>query len=462
MTSLRFVDLFAGLGGFHVALSELGHECVFACEINEELREIYKRNFESARSVTYGDIRKSADKIPPHDILCAGFPCQPFSKSGYQNGHLDTRGTLFHEIVEVLKRHRPKYVLLENVGNFEQHAGGETWRVAKASLQDLGYQIHATEHVKSGGLGLLSPHHFGFPHSRERFVAVGKLQTTPIQVLPAPQRKARPNLAKVLQSAGDLNELEKVETRLSESQLECINHWNKLVKNFPKTTELPSFPIWGDEFGASYPFENETPRQIDLCHLLDCTRQLGGKPDMTREELLSLLPAYARAAEFPAWKIRFIRQNREWYEKYRSLISAQWLERLQRFSPSLRKLEWNCHQEERDLWAHVLQFRPSGLRAKRMTSIPALVSLTTTQVPIIGPQRRFISRAEGLRLQGFPDYHELPLSRPAAFQALGNAVHVGTMQLVAARLLDDRLYQEPHQMTLQSRPMAQVLAPLEP
>jgi DNA (cytosine-5)-methyltransferase 1 len=124
---VRVVDLFAGLGGFHQALSSLGHECVFASEIDDHLRELYKRNFPKARGLIYGDIRECKSKVPKHDILCAGFPCQPFSKSGYQSGHRDrTRGTLFHEIVEILEKRRPSFVILENVGNFERHNEGRT------------------------------------------------------------------------------------------------------------------------------------------------------------------------------------------------------------------------------------------------------------------------------------------------------------------------------------------------
>src|ERR1700730_7522822 len=84
LTSLRFVDLFAGLGGFHLALRSLGHRCVFASEMDEELRELYKQNFPSVADQTVGDIRRHKAEVPPHDLLCAGFPCQPFSKSGSQ------------------------------------------------------------------------------------------------------------------------------------------------------------------------------------------------------------------------------------------------------------------------------------------------------------------------------------------------------------------------------------------
>jgi DNA (cytosine-5)-methyltransferase 1 len=186
---LRFVDLFAGLGGFHLALSSLGHECVFASEIDEELRVLYLKNFsDMPPSAVVGDIREHRKEVPEHDVLCAGFPCQPFSKSGNQNGHDDTRGTLFHDILQIAKKHKPEYILLENVGNFEQHDQGRTWAIAKSSLENLRYAVVATEHVKSGGHGLLSPHHLGFPQSRDRFYAVARRGPLSKDILPAPVR----------------------------------------------------------------------------------------------------------------------------------------------------------------------------------------------------------------------------------------------------------------------------------
>ena len=131
---MKFVDLFAGLGGFRLALERLGHECVFASEIDGSLREVYNRNFPKGPAL-HGDIRRSKDHVPPHDILCAGFPCQPFSKSGTQAGLKDTTsGTLFHEILGILLTHKPTYVILENVGNFERHDEGRTWCIVKTSL----------------------------------------------------------------------------------------------------------------------------------------------------------------------------------------------------------------------------------------------------------------------------------------------------------------------------------------
>ena len=100
--------------------------------MDNELRELYKKNFRDTARRTYGDIRIYKDKVPPHDILSAGFPCQPFSKSGSQLGLLEkTQGTLFREILYILKKHLPEYVILENVGNFERHDNGKTWRIVK-------------------------------------------------------------------------------------------------------------------------------------------------------------------------------------------------------------------------------------------------------------------------------------------------------------------------------------------
>ncbi|MBR6203048.1 MAG: DNA (cytosine-5-)-methyltransferase, partial [Bacteroidaceae bacterium] len=110
---MKFIDLFAGLGGFHLALSRLGHECVFASEIQPKLQELYKINFPNVP--IHGDITKiSSADIPPHEVLCAGFPCQPFSFSGKKQGFDDElgRGNLFDEICRVLNEHHPKYIFL--------------------------------------------------------------------------------------------------------------------------------------------------------------------------------------------------------------------------------------------------------------------------------------------------------------------------------------------------------------
>lgn len=310
---MRFVDLFAGLGGFHQALSQLGHECVFASEIDEELHTLYVQNYPDARVVTFGDIRTCRDRVPNHDILCAGFPCQPFSKSGSQRGlHDKIRGTLFDEIVYILDDCRPEYVILENVGNFERHDKGQTWKVVKEKLRKLGYDVRGTEHITSGGPGLISPHHLGFPHCRERFFIVAKLGQLPKNRFPAVDRRCQTTLDDIVQSARELTDRDRAETQLTKRQRACIDHWNLLLSRLPEgKVPLPSFPIWADEIDATYPFEDYTPHIASVEELQLCLNGHLPNQNLDHAELIKLLPRYAQTqkTKFPKWKVDFIRQN---------------------------------------------------------------------------------------------------------------------------------------------------------
>jgi len=447
---MQFVDLFAGIGGFYRALTALGHECVFACEKDEELRELYIANYSDMRKITFGDIRDCKDKVPQHDILCAGFPCQPFSKSRPYNGTPNTQGTVFDDIRMIIDKHKPQYILMENVGNFQCHDEGRTWATVKQTLQNLGYEVAGTEHIKSGGPGLLSPHHFGYPQLRGRFYIVASRQSLPAQIFPV--RKPLPQcdshivspLAQIAQANEELSEETLAEVTLHPHRIECINHWNSLIQRLPHQVSLPSFPIWSEEFGAQYPYDEVTPYYADIDLLRTSLNGHAPHEEVSREALLALIPSYARRKNerFPDWKKRYIRQNREWYEQWKEYFPDQWLLTTRSFFSSHRKLEWNCQGAERDLWQHMLQFRPSGLRVRRFTMSPALVAMTDVQVPILGPYRRFMTRVEGLRLQGFPDDHELPKHRERAFRALGNAVHVKVAMHVACALLQQPLPQE--------------------
>lgn len=162
MKNTTYIDLFAGIGGFHIALNELGAKCVYAAEWDANCRKTYKANFGSennlfnkngeatnnfATDITKVDVKN----IPDHDILCAGFPCQPFSQAGLKKGFEDTRGTLFFNILEILKYKKPKAFLLENVRGLLTHDNGRTFRIIKNELSALKYSFHfkvikASEH----------------------------------------------------------------------------------------------------------------------------------------------------------------------------------------------------------------------------------------------------------------------------------------------------------------------------
>jgi DNA (cytosine-5)-methyltransferase 1 len=372
---------------------------------------------------------------------------------------------LFHEILDILERWRPRYVLLENVGNFGRHDDGRTWQIVKDRLRQLGYFVAGTEHLTPApdrdwrdlgqakskdefrnqivggsnerGSGLISPHHFGFPHHRERFYIYASLDPLPEDPFPILNRVNKTTLTDIVMGSSELSDEDRIETLLSVQQNECIRHWNQLIKTLPTEIEPPSFPIWGDELDAMYPFQKASPWAIPPGELGQCFDP--PFPKYTRkEELMKHLPSYAREEvdAFRHWKIRYIQQNREWWEEVTPYLSNAWKSKLRDFPPSLRKLEWNVKGEARDLWSHVLQFRPSGLRVKRYSSSPALVAMTSTQIPILGPEKRFLTRVEGRRLQGFPDGHNLPVSRVGAFKALGNAVHVGVVEKLAKRLVE--------------------------
>ena len=161
-SSLSFIDLFAGIGGFHQAFSAAGASCVFASEWDLHAKSVYLRNYGIE---PHGDITKIAEgEIPSHDILCGGFPCQAFSISGKRQGFNDTRGTLFFEIARIIRHHKPRVLLLENVKNFATHDNGTTLKVVLQTLEDLGYQV-CYKVLNSGN--------YGSAQKRERIYIVG-------------------------------------------------------------------------------------------------------------------------------------------------------------------------------------------------------------------------------------------------------------------------------------------------
>ena len=165
MGKFKFIDLFAGIGGFHQAMVQLGGECVLASEIDKYAIETYEENYHINSQIDICDLKE--EDVPEHDVLCAGFPCQAFSKAGKQEGFDDeTRGTLFFEIERILKHHHPKYIILENVRNLASHDKGRTWKTIEEHLHKAGYRLTPKPLI-------VSPHHFGTPQLRERVVILG-------------------------------------------------------------------------------------------------------------------------------------------------------------------------------------------------------------------------------------------------------------------------------------------------
>ena len=441
MAEFTFIDLFAGIGGFHLAMKELGGECVFASELRVDLRELYYKNFEIECS---GDINKVdiVNDIPVHDVLCAGFPCQPFSKAGKRQCFNDEkdRGNLFWRIMDILKEKKPEYILLENVQNLKTHDNGNTWAVIKENLEKL-YDVESD---------ILSPHNFGIPQHRKRIYIVGRLKEKgglngfsfpPIE-------KKECNIKSII----DENDTDYMTLRpQTRRHLEVWqNFLNILTEN---QIPIPRFPIWTMEWGANYDYEGIAPYYQEDENLIGKLGKFGEPVEgHCKDDYLKCLPIYAQTSKteknynFPDWKKSYISSNRNFYDKYKSILDL-WLVQVkeQGFENSHQKFEWNCSIDKNAkpiLHDKIIQFRPSGIRVKLPTYSPALV-LTTTQIPLFPwintPNNeigRYMTRKEGAILQGMGNLKNYPDTVSEAFRAFGNAVNVEVVRCIAERLLE--------------------------
>jgi DNA (cytosine-5)-methyltransferase 1 len=414
--SFKFVDLFAGIGGFHAALGALGGECVYASEWDKDSARIYERNWNLKPD---GDITLAANdevmNVPEHDVLVGGFPCQPFSKSGKQLGMEETRGTLFWNIAKIIEVRKPSIVLLENVQNIVGPRHLHEWNVIVKTLRDLGYRISENPMVVSPHL--IRREFGGRPQVRNRVFIAATLIPKNI-----PNFKANveiPNLETVMQGWDSqswnldkdlpLDKLkskgDKAKVALSDVEMRWIEAWNEFVlimNEKLKGEKLPGFPIWADSWVEIK--DLKIPR---------------GTPD---------------------WKKNFLQKNAQFYTDHKSVLN-KWLKKwnyLEDFPPSRRKFEWQA-QDAKNLWGCIMHFRPSGIRAKKSTYVPALVAITQTS--IVGRSKRFKRRLtvrEAARLQGFPDWFDFfDQKESASYKQLGNAVNVGviyqTMKAICVR-----------------------------
>lgn len=408
--SFTFVDLFAGVGGFHAALSALGGECVYAVEKDPQAAAVYERNWGIP---ALGDIVADTEndmRVPAHDVLAAGFPCQPFSKSGLQRGMDEARGTLFWNICRILEVHRPQIVLLENVRNIAGPRHRHEWDVIIRSLRELGYRVSSKPTVFSPHL--LPPDLGGRPQVRERvFIMATYVGTAESHVDLDPAVPHAPvagwsptdwDLHDHLPVQADAEVHGMLSLNLNPSERTWVEAWNDFVHTLRgRGVKIPTFPIWVDAFVV--------------------------EDDLVVED------------DTPTWKANFLRKNAAFYTANREEIEA-WLARwdyLRDFPASRRKFEWQA-QDATSLDETVMHLRPSGLRAKKSTYVPALVAITQTS--ILGDRLRRLSPREAARLQGLPEWFDFG-SQPAAatYKQMGNGVNVGAAYYVFRRHVADAI-----------------------
>ena len=422
--SFKFIDLFSGLGGFHLGLEELGGKCVFAAEKNKKLRDLYISNFPdvSEKHIASDIMKVDNSSIPKHDILCAGFPCQPFSQAGKRKGMKDPlNGSLFNSILETIDaaKTKPSYLILENVPTILTLNDGVYWRKITKSLVKRGYEVDWK---------ILSPNEFGIPQNRRRVFLVGAQNG--LNHFNWPKNL---NGYKVLDDFLESNPSEKM--TLSEDKQEVLDLWNYFIKKVEGFDTI-GFPVWSHEFGATYPVDVH-PIKLNKDTLIKYRGSYGNKIDFNQDKIVKeSLPRYVRDARKPIknWKANIILKNRALYQKNKNWID-DWKTKLYKFPHSMQKFEWNCQNEEREVYNKVLQFRPSGVRVKSKNTIPALVSMNLTQIPYLPWKNRYMTIKEGLSLQGLENLNNVLESRNDNYVALGNAVNSKLVYYIGKNLI---------------------------
>lgn len=408
---LKFIDLFCGIGGFHQGICKVANtlhletRCLFAADKDVFAANIYTKNYnidanydlkeEATHELIDKIINENINSDESLDFVFGGFPCQTFSKAGNQEGFENKiKGTLFFEIVNIVKRHNPKYLLLENVRNLRTHDNCNTWKTIRAELESLNYIV---DYV------IISPNQIpnkNIPALRDRIFIICYRNDIEINF------NFLFNGKRLLRQKTSIYDNFKSETlsdkyfcqdllhNVEKSRIETLDMWNEFRNRIIKNDGKMISPIWPHYF-------NDKNISVE-----------------------------------PLWKQKIINRNRNFYKNNKNVID-QWLtdynEHFNSLNASDRKFEWNAGLETLSIYDGIIQFRPSGVRVKKTDYFPTLVAIN--QKPIIGSQRRYITPEEIANLYGFVDLDLSGQSEIQSYKQLGNTVSVDVVEYLINHML---------------------------
>jgi DNA (cytosine-5)-methyltransferase 1 len=409
----RFIDLFAGIGGFHQALNKLGYKCVYACDTDAKCREVYETNYKIKPDI---DILKLDVKdLKDFEVLCAGFPCQPFSNGGKKKSFTDTRGNLFMEIIRIAKEKKPEFMILENVKHIMKIQNGKVFETILKHIKETGYKVSVKQ---------ISPHELGVPQQRERiifmcirndvfesrFKSIHISETNPIinnyndfEYKLGLNENVEINFNSFFEKNTDSK------FNISDELKEVLNAWDEIIQKINI----------GDKLSPTIlPHEFKTLTKI----IID-----GQEKDCPTFKLL------------PNWKQDYILKNKpiynkykkewdEWYNKHKTLLSKKEI---------YSKLEWQAGPKKSNdtIWNYFIQMRQSGIRVKKIKYFPTLVAIV--QTPIYGKEKRYITPCECAKLQSFPETFKCHSNDNTAYKHFGNAVNVDVIYKAFSKLLEN-------------------------
>ena len=415
----RFIDLFCGIGGFHQALASIGGRCVFACDIDEQCRKVYSQNFcPNGEFPVEGDIRVSInnDSIPPFDFLCAGFPCQTFSKAGNRNGFTviqrsdgstDERGQLFFRIIDILEKHPEcKFLLLENVRNLADNK--ENWAVICEELKKLDFIISEDPIIES-------PHHFGVPQIRERVYILGIRRNHFDNRRNLPRGYLTRDVLQLGQYLQPCSNSESCLLTVMDSNVnsrylvpEDINQLLSVWEELRENTVGLSRPFW---------------------------LQYAGIGIKTRSSYLSN-PSIAFYS-MPEWKQRLVLRMRFFYEDNMRYID-RWVDKHRMMDKILlhQKFEWNAGNSY-SMKECIIQIRQSGVRVKRPNCFGSHGAMNNTPSgwEASANQYRYLTPHECAKLQSFTEGYKFSEIDSVTYRQLGNSVNVRILSILATELV---------------------------